>query len=102
MLDTPTIAPVTCSACPLLGTLCVGKIQLTTKSQYGTLFIAAPVGFKYGGGGTYPTAGMSYLAGGVSNILPWVIAIPSSAGARIQKIIDWFDYGIASFRDKIK
>lgn len=107
ILDTPTIDPVTCAAsCPLvtkdLGTLCTGYIEIDTQSQQGTINIDAPIGFMYKGGGTMPTAGMSYIAGGASNAIPWVIGIPSSAGARIQKIIDWFDYGIASFKDKIK
>lgn len=106
VLDTPEIDPIACSYCPLVtkdwGSACAGFIELDTQSQMGTINIDAPIGFVYGGGGTMPAAGMSYIAGGVSGAIPWVIGIPSSPGAKIQKIIDWFDYGIASFKNKIK
>jgi hypothetical protein len=106
ILDTPASAPATCAAsCPLvtsaLASACTGYIELDTQSQQGTVFIAAPIGFIYKGGGKMPTAGMQYIYGGASNAIPWVIGIPSVAALRTQKIIDWFDYAIASFRDKI-
>jgi len=81
VLDTPAVSPTTCAiSCPLVtgavGTLCTGYIEIDTASQMGTTFIAAPVGFVYKGGGTHPAPGMQFIAGGVSNIQPWVIGIP--------------------------
>ena len=104
ILDTPASSPTTCAvSCPLVtgavGTLCTGYIEIDTTGQLGTTFIAAPVGFTYLGGGTHPTANMDFLYGGASNIQPWVIGIPSASAMRIQKVIDWFDFIIAGFRE---
>ena len=103
ILDTPATSPTTCAiSCPLvtsvLGPACIGYIEIDTVGQLGTTFIAAPIGFVYQGGGTHPVAGMQFLAGGASNIQPWVIAIPGKFTTRTQKVIDWFDYVIAGFK----
>ena len=105
VLDTPAIAPVTCAvSCPLVtsawGSACIGYIELDTTSQFGTIFIAAPIGFVYQGGGTMPVAGMQYIAGGASNAIPWVIGIPGSVASRWQKVVNWFDVIIAGFKSK--
>jgi hypothetical protein len=107
ILDTPATSPTTCAiSCPLvtsaLGTACISYIEIDTQSQKGTPFLAAPIGYFYRGGGTYPIAGMQYVYGGASNAIPWVIGIPSAPGARIQKIINWYDYGIAAIKDILK
>lgn len=105
ILDTPAIDPVTCAAsCPLVtfawGTACTAYIEIDTTSQFGTIFIAAPTGFVYQGGGTFPTAGMQYIAGGASNAIPWVIGIPGASASRIQKLVDGVKYVIAGFKGK--
>ncbi len=104
ILDTPASSPTTCAiSCPLvtgvLGPACTGYIEIDTASQHGTTFLAAPTGFKYIGGGTHPTANMQYISGGSSNAMPWAIAIPGKGAIRIQKVVDWFDYIIAGFKD---
>lgn len=81
VLDTPAIDPVECGiSCPLVTsvyhTACVNYIEIDVQSQFGTTFIAAPVGFQYRGGGAHPRAGIQYIAGGASNVTPWIIAIP--------------------------
>ena len=103
ILDTPATSPTTCAiSCPLVtsvwGPACMGYIEIDTVGQYGTPFIAAPVGFVYQGGGTHPTAGMQFLVGGASNAQPWVIGIPGATAIKIQKIVDWFNYVIAGFK----
>jgi hypothetical protein len=107
ILDTPATSPTTCAiSCPLvtsaLGPACVSYIEIDTMSQKGTIFIAAPISFIYRGGGARPTPGMQYIYGGASNVVPYVIGIPSSPGARIQKIYDWLGYALASFKEKMK
>lgn len=81
VLDTPLIAPVTCSHCPFvsvaLGSQCEFYIELVLQSQHGTQFMAVPITFDgYRGGGIHPRAGTQYIAGCSSNIVPWVIGIP--------------------------
>jgi hypothetical protein len=71
---------------------------IDTVGQLGTTFMAAPIGFVYRGGGTHPTAGMQFLAGGSTNAQPWVIGIPGKSAIRIQKVADWFNYMIAGFK----
>ena len=104
VLDTPVIAPTTCAiSCPLvtsvLATACAGYIEIDTTGQLGTMFIAAPIGFKYQGGGTFPKAGDKFLTGGSSNIMPWVIGIPGPVASRIDKIVKWFDFIIAGKKE---
>jgi hypothetical protein len=103
VLDTPTIAPVTCeSSCPnvttAVGTLCASYIEINTESQKGTLFIAAPITTIYKGGGSHPVAGMKYIAGGMTNASPYVIGIPSSMGSTVQRLVDSFKVFIASVK----
>ncbi len=103
VLDTPQNAPTTCAvSCPLVtsiyGSACTGYIELDTQSQFGTMFIAVPLGFLYKGGGTHPSPGMQYIAGGASNAMPWVIGIPGASASRIQKMVDIFKYIIVGFK----
>jgi hypothetical protein len=105
VLDTPPPAPTTCAiSCPLvtgaLGTACAGYIEIDTIGQLGTTFIAAPIGFVYKGGGAHPIAGMQFIAGGASNINPWVIGIPKGVASRIQILADAFKVIIAGFNGK--
>ncbi len=103
VLDTPANAPTTCAiSCPMVtsvyGSACINYIEIDTQSQYGTTFIAAPVGFVYSGGGTHPSPGMQYIAGGSSNVMPWVIGIPGASVSRIQSLVNAFKYIIAGFK----
>jgi len=105
VLDTPPTDPVECGiSCPqvtsVYGSACVDYIEIVTNSQHGTAFIAAPVGFIYKGGGTHPVANMQFIAGGASNVQPWIIGIPGAVASRIQKLVDWFDFIIAGKKDK--
>lgn len=107
ILDTPAIDPVNCLvSCPLVTLVwesaCVNFIELDTISQHGTEFISSPVEMVYRGGGTHPVAGMSYIFGGASNAIPWVIGIPSAGASRIQKLVDIYNFIIAGFKSKIK
>lgn len=102
VLDTPATSPTTCAiSCPLvtgaLGPACAGYIEIDTVGQLGTTFIAAPIGFVYKGGGAHPVAGMQFIAGGATNISPWVIGIPGASASRIQKLVDSFKVIIAGF-----
>ncbi|MBU4256876.1 hypothetical protein KKC04_00500 [Patescibacteria group bacterium] len=104
VLDTPATSPTTCAiSCPLvtgaLGPACTGYIEIDTVGQLGTTFIAAPIGFVYKGGGAHPVAGMQFIAGGATNISPWVIGIPGASASRIQKLVDSFKVIIAGFED---
>ncbi|MDP3900407.1 MAG: hypothetical protein Q8Q23_04990 [bacterium] len=84
ILDTPPppATPVTCSHCPFVSASvapgqCEFYIELVQQSQHGTQFMAVPVAFDgYRGGGTHPRAGTQYIAGGASNVVPWIIGIP--------------------------
>ncbi|MDP3043249.1 MAG: hypothetical protein Q8N21_02515 [bacterium] len=105
VLDTPASSPTTCAiSCPLvtgaLGTACAGYIEIDIIGQLGTTFIAAPIGFVYKGGGAYPVEGMQFIAGGATNISPWVIGIPGASASRIQKLVDSFKVIIAGFNGK--
>lgn len=80
--DTPcqtgTCPPCTVS-CPLVssmyGPACTGYIEIDTTGVKGTYFIAAPLAFANYKGSPYPAPGMNFLAGGASNVLPWVIGL---------------------------
>lgn len=106
ILDTPAILPTTCAiSCPgvtsIYGTGCVGYVEIMTQSQYGTAFLAVPTGFKYGGGGTQPMPGMQYVAGGASNVTPWVIGIPGGVAYKVQQTKNWFNkFIIAGFKSE--
>lgn len=105
VLDTPATSPTTCAiSCPLvtgaLGPACTGYIEIDIMGQLGTTFIAAPIGFVYKGGGAYPVEGMQFIAGGATNITPWVIGIPGGVAGRIQILVDSFKVIIAGFKGK--
>ncbi|RLC37252.1 hypothetical protein DRH27_04050 [Candidatus Falkowbacteria bacterium] len=105
ILDTPMPYPTTCAiSCPLVtsayGTACMAYMEIDTVGQKGTTFMAVPKGFVFSGGGSFPTTGMDFVAGGSTNALPWVIGIPGLAVNNIEKIKNWFDkYIIAGFKD---
>jgi len=105
--DTPCptgVCPPCTVSCPFVsvvwGPACTVYIEIDTVGQFGTTFIAAPIGFIYRGGGAFPVAGMQFLAGGASNAIPWVIGIPSAAASRIQKLVDAFNFIITGFKGK--
>ncbi|MEK7097738.1 MAG: hypothetical protein AAB906_02730 [Patescibacteria group bacterium] len=103
VLDTPATSPTTCAiSCPLsvtaLASACVGYSELWVTGQNGTTYIDVPIGFVYSGGGTVPAVGMSFIAGGSSNVSPWVIGIPGASASRIQKLADAFKFIIATIR----
>lgn len=105
VLDTPATSPTTCAiSCPLsvtaLASACVGYSELWVTGQNGTTYIDVPIGFVYSGGGTVPTVGMSFIAGGSSNVSPWVIGIPGASASRIQKLADAFNMIIAGMRNQ--
>ncbi len=98
-LCAPTDPAGNCAMCPnvtaLFSAACNGYNELDVTSQQGTTFIAVPKTFVYSGGGTFPSSGMQYIAGGASNVMPWVIGIPGVSASRIQKLVDTFKYIIA-------
>lgn len=103
ILDTPANAPTTCAvSCPGVtiywGTACAGYDEIDVAAQMGTLYMAAPKGFIYSGGGVYPKSGDQFIAGGAYNGLPWVIGIPGPSASRIQKLADAFKLIIAGVR----
>lgn len=105
ILDFPLspLVPTHCTySCPMVTsiwqTACAGYIEIDTQGQLGTTFIAAPIGFKYSGGGTFPKAGDQFLACGASNAIPWVIGIPGASASRIQKLVNAFKFIIAGKR----
>jgi len=108
ILDTPMPYPTTCEiSCPLVtsvyGTACIAYMEINTKGQKGTTFMAVTKGFVFSGGGAFPTAGMDFIAGGSSNSMPWIIGIPGLAVNNIDKVKNWFNkYIIAGFKKSEK
>lgn len=105
VLDTPSppLTPTTCEiSCPMAtswwGPACIYYIELYTASQYETVYMVVPQTFVYSGGGTYPAAGMQYMAGGSSPAGPWVIGIPGAMATRFDKIRNFFNFAIAGFK----
>lgn len=91
----PACTPLNCY------TPCVGQSQISYNGQIGgpAAFMCVPVGFVYQGGGTIPMPGMDIIAGGVTNIMPWVVGIPGASASRVQKIADTFKLIIAGIKE---
>ena len=80
--------------------LCLHYSEMLVVSQYNSVFMLAPVGFPYSGGGTVPRPGMQFIAGGSTNAMPWIIGIPGLAVNNIDKVKNWFNKNIiAGFKD---
>jgi hypothetical protein len=78
--------------CALCDASCEGSTQINLTGQQGTMFMCVPAGFMYKGGGVMPTVGMSVIAGGISNVLPTVVAIPTMAAGTMQQLADAFNH----------
>lgn len=94
--------PGPCAASIAVATACIGCFnftELTVTSQHGTQVLGVPVGYVYKGGGTFPKIEDQYIAGGSSNVSPWVIGIPGVAASRTQKIADTFKLIIAGIKE---
>ncbi|NTW22294.1 hypothetical protein HGA34_01965 [Candidatus Falkowbacteria bacterium] len=78
--------------CALCDAACDGSTQINFTGQQGTMFMCVPAGFMYKGGGTVPMMGAGIIAGGISNVMPQVIGIPTMAASRAQRLVDSFKH----------
>ncbi len=106
-------APPFCS-CPECTLLCEGSTQVTIEPQavcsQGALnpaVVCVSQDVKAANAKTMPTplealAGKQAIFAGFSNMMSGngVIATPSMAANTVEKIVNWFDYMIAMFRNK--
>lgn len=78
--------------CAMCDASCEGSTQINFTGQKGTMFMCVPAGLVYKGGGTMPAIGMNVIAGGISNVMPLIVAIPSAVGSRVQYLVDSFTH----------
>ena len=90
-----------CLMCgPVTGNyICASYSEIQFTGQLGGMKVCPLQGFVYKGGGTMPMVGQGMIVGGVSDIMPYVIGVPSVSASRIQKLVDAFNYIIAGFKD---
>lgn len=83
------------SLCVLYNQIDINVLSGNKQKQY----IAVPKVFTWKGGGSEPQANMQMIAGGMSNVLIEVGAIPKSAAVNtIQNTLDRFNFFIAGFK----
>jgi len=102
-----SITPAGACTCPLIYTpefaqSCVGYLQVSVVgTQYGAMTYAVPTVFSnYRGGGMMIKTGDQFIYCGTTNAMPIVWGAPGAGAKRIQKVLDFYDYAVAFFKEK--